>query len=675
MKKICAVLLVLWALSLISGCRDPDNSKAVIVVTITNTSTHIFDGDFITAAAPDASGAITFRLKAEVAGISINQESGQVSFTDAVTTGTEFIVIASAGGFDSDSVVFTAVEESIHFTTPAVIMSGTQIEVKYASGRPQTGITFSLRYPVDYVSVTPEGVLTFVYSRMFTFSGTSPAEGSRPQDGLRDTLTQGTSVIAQTFTVVAEDANGLTAEKTFTASREFFDDFRNGVNYDDWYIITRNWGGNADGGGNRASRADHVQFGSDGLLLFAGGDYHPEINRRRSGSAIATRFPLGAGRYEVRMKVHPRLGVCSAMWTFFWDNIDGNSIDNHEIDFEWPGRLNRNGIPAPQGHPTFESYLVTTWIRENVYRTTFLHHPHAANPAPANDGIWRTFVFEWRTHMVGSHVKGHSVTFYVDGVQVHHEVNDIPFISSNFWLGAWFPARRFQYNGITEAGWAGTPNFEMDVMKVDYFRFTPFEEDPWMKSTEQKYATSINVSRTAGRNEFPQAPLVSVNSLDWARNVGNWVSNPSFEHETPEVRPIPTGTNVPVVSVANAWSVNGGAAIVSNNARTGSRAMNIPSSGSASQMISAVYAGFVLDVSAWVRAAAANAAGIMRVEFLGFLDSQLTGTVNENIIATAGYTNISTRVTLPAGTRRIRLSFLTTSGTIYLDDVEIRMVR
>src|SRR5690606_13413906 len=73
---------------------------------------------------------------------------------------------------------------------------------------------------------------------------------------------------------------------------------------------------------------------------------------KRVGAAIATAYYFGSGRYEVRMKVPPELGVCTAIWTFHYQEFypgdpqyrekpvggkDYYAI-NHEIDMEFPGR-------------------------------------------------------------------------------------------------------------------------------------------------------------------------------------------------------------------------------------------------------------------------------------------------------------------------------------------------
>ena len=73
---------------------------------------------------------------------------------------------------------------------------------------------------------------------------------------------------------------------------------------------------------------------------------------KRVGGAIATKDYFGSGSYEVRMKVLPKFGVSSAIWTFHYQEYYPGHPEyvakpvgapdyyasNHEIDIEMPGR-------------------------------------------------------------------------------------------------------------------------------------------------------------------------------------------------------------------------------------------------------------------------------------------------------------------------------------------------
>jgi hypothetical protein len=188
-----------------------------------------------------------------------------------------------------------------------------------------------------------------------------------------------------------------------------------------------------------------------------------------------------------------------------------------------------------------------------------------------------------------------------------------------------------------------------------------------------------NATAVAARSAFPSAPIASPSALSWSANVGNWASNPGFEHATP-IRTDRTNTSIRFAEL-NAWGVPVAAAgdtpsIVTNNQRTGARALHVPAGTSVNQVITAVYCGYVFDVSVWARGAGAT--GNMRVEFLGFRNEAIggaAGIVDTPINATGTYASISRRVTVPQNARKMRITFAATTGNIFFDDVDIRMVR
>ena len=120
----------------------------------------------------------------------------------------------------------------------------------------------------------------------------------------------------------------------------FFDDFTDGVSKDNWYIGKHSWGANGNGG----VVPQNVNYTDDGVLVLTGnGEYYTSGNVRGvgqrkdgtlTGAALISKFVTGAGRYEVKMKILPRLGACSAFWTYAYDS---ETMGNHEIDIELPG--------------------------------------------------------------------------------------------------------------------------------------------------------------------------------------------------------------------------------------------------------------------------------------------------------------------------------------------------
>ena len=255
-----------------------------------------------------------------------------------------------------------------------------------------------------------------------------------------------------------------------SAAGEFFDDFSNGFDTSKWLIAKKQWGGTNVNGG---VIPQNVSISSDGVLVLTGnGDLYTGslrgINKdgsvradgKRTGACVVTKDYFASGSYEVRMKVLPRLGTCSALWTFFYYEAyhrdplyKGTSpcyVVNHEIDIEQPGRPG-----AALSEFSFNRALCNTWEGENTgeYTANYVDFGY-----PQNDGRWHTYRFDW-------HTNPKKVDFYVDGALKNTCTTNIPTIAGRYWIGVWFPN-----------GWAGTPNFDSDVMLVDWVRITPFNE-------------------------------------------------------------------------------------------------------------------------------------------------------------------------------------------------------
>jgi beta-glucanase (GH16 family) len=263
----------------------------------------------------------------------------------------------------------------------------------------------------------------------------------------------------------------------------FFDDF-SGDSLDDskWLVASKQWGGAEANGG---VVADNVAIRDGKLILTAHGDQYDGpvrgVNKdgsqrphgRRTGASIATMLYFTSGSYEVRMRVAPELGVCSAIWTFHYEEYyPGDAMYqekpvggadyyavNHEIDIEMPGR--------PQAAHTnigFDRALMNTWVGENDDEYTVSYTKLAEGQ---DNHEFHTYRFDWHT---GDEKNAARVDFYVDGRLVQTNTKHVPTLAGRLWLGAWFPA-----------GWAGTPNFRTAELEVDWVRITPFHElgDAW----------------------------------------------------------------------------------------------------------------------------------------------------------------------------------------------------
>lgn len=282
-------------------------------------------------------------------------------------------------------------------------------------------------------------------------------------------------------------AQGLPVEKARLPV--FFDDFEGAaVDTTRWQLVRRNWGGQVDGemSYNGGVLPDNVRVGDGYLVLTARGDHHDGpargVNRngslradgKRTGAALHTATAFASGSYEVRLKVAPELGACSALWTYHYEELPvgargyralagkhlGPYPVNHEIDIELPGR------PGPAHEDiAFDRALMVTWegLEDDEYTTCY-----ARLAAPQDDGAFHTYRFDWHTGDPGGtdHVsQDRRVEFYVDDELVTTTTTTVPTRAGHFWVGVWFPR-----------GWAGVPDFDTAEMVVDWVRITPFGE-------------------------------------------------------------------------------------------------------------------------------------------------------------------------------------------------------
>ena len=250
----------------------------------------------------------------------------------------------------------------------------------------------------------------------------------------------------------------------------FYDDFSDSeLDTDKWLVAEKNWGGTVTENGvtedyNGGVIAENAAV-RDGKLILTGlgNGYTGELrgiardksrraDGKRCGGAIASKEYFGSGSYEIRAKIAPELGCCSAMWTFEYEEHysgDDLQIVNHEIDIEFPGRDKNDDY-------SLSHVLCTTWLTEEDYKTKSVECGNQA------DGEFHTYRFDWHT---GGENEAPRVDYYFDGKLIHTATEYIPTNKSRFWLGLWFPK-----------DWAGTPDFEQTEFVVDYVKITPFHE-------------------------------------------------------------------------------------------------------------------------------------------------------------------------------------------------------
>ena len=286
----------------------------------------------------------------------------------------------------------------------------------------------------------------------------------------------------------------------FNYSKAIFDDFTDGVDYDTWLISEDCWGSNK--GGITVKNLFYTDEGT--LLLRANGNYYSgdEVqgygsvkDGRCTGAALVSKFVTGPGRYQVKMKPFPRLGACTAFWTYSNRPVSGADNDNHEIDIELPGGMT-------SGH-SFEKLMNTNYITEplNDHADYIVSERTNNQVVFLNDGEFHTFGFDWYTNP-------EVIIYYIDDIVTCVSTTFIPYLLSRLWLGVWIS---------TSDGFMGAPDFETDFMEVDWVNYIPFDDTqpftPWDVDI---------VSKSAPRNKYPTSPS--------SKPVVNQVSNGDFEY-------------------------------------------------------------------------------------------------------------------------------------------------
>lgn len=318
------------------------------------------------------------------------------------------------------------------------------------------------------------------------------------------------------FSITAVGCNG-TAPKLYTdylpgervetlASVELdyenavFDDFTNGVDYDRWMIGSGAWGN-----GNGGVVPENVFYTEDGILILRGNGLHyarGEVkgqgilkDGRNTGSAIISKFKTGPGHYEVRMKPLPRLGACTALWTYTYrDPTVYDDADNHEIDIELPGGKTKGSI-------NFKHVLNTNYhtVPLNISKDINLEEVSGGNIINLADGQFHTFGFDWYTDP-------EVIIYYIDGQITAITDLYVPYLQSRLWLGNWFP---------NNSGFVGDSLFETDYMEVDWVKYIPFKDQP-----QEEWDASVSV-KGAERSQYPSSPIILPKA--------NMISNGDFD--------------------------------------------------------------------------------------------------------------------------------------------------
>ena len=288
----------------------------------------------------------------------------------------------------------------------------------------------------------------------------------------------------------------------FDYDKAFFDDFTNGVNYDSWILSEDCWGSNK--GGLTAKNMFYTDEGT--LLLRATGNYYSgdEIrgygqvkDGKCTGASLVSKFVTGPGRYQVKMKPLPRLGACTAFWTYSNRPVPGQQEnDNHEIDIELPGGTH-------YGIHSFKYMMNTNYITEKYMDNSDFVMAEVTNNKiiNLNDGQFHTFGFDWYTNP-------EVVVYSVDGIVTCVSDIFVPYLTTRIWLGVWI-----SFNDA----FMGAPNYESDFMEVDWVKYIPFDY------TQPYTPCSVDqVSISTPRENYPSKPT--------SRPIVNKIANGDFEY-------------------------------------------------------------------------------------------------------------------------------------------------
>lgn len=294
------------------------------------------------------------------------------------------------------------------------------------------------------------------------------------------------------------------------AKNIFFDDFEQGILNDNWTLCDYGWEE-----GNNGLSTDNVSYTTDAdvveaegatggiVVLKSQGSFAADPTHRKRGSALISKPLFGAGLYEVRMKILPRMGACTAAWTYYnnvysdpgYTNPQPDTIRYSEIDIEMPSA--EHGFL--KGLYTAYKYRISGTEVDNVTR-------RVDNDFPFNDGKWHNYAFEWRTEP-GKAI----VNWYIDGKLVSSIASHIPQYTAKYWVGNWFPMQ-----------WAGNPNFEEAYMYVDYVRITEYDEpNGTVTEVTSGGANNANLARNLGSSALPVNNYISNGKFLIAGNSGS----------------------------------------------------------------------------------------------------------------------------------------------------------
>lgn len=425
----------------------------------------------------------------------------------------------------------------------------------------------------------------------------------------------------------------------------FYDGF-NKLQSKSWLVAKGYWGVN-----NGGVSPDNVSITDDGVLVLGGNGLYYTKNEvegfgafkdgRKCGASLISTFKALPGHYEIKMKVHPRIGACTAFWTYGNRPVEGEENENAEIDIELPGG-------SKTGNITFKKSLYTNWITEKASDSVEVgvsEVDSSATYAAYNDNEWHTFGFDWYTDP-------ELVVYYVDGKISNISSTFVPTLAGRLWVGVWFP------NGFT-----GSAEFDRDYMFVDYIKYNPFKNQPYVDYDAVPTSSLSFASESFYSNapiKMPIANKVSNGDFEYAGNLNENDYASQLQSKGWSFRK--------VVSEKKAQSE---VCWVEEGIFNDGYCAFVKDGGVLRQNIEAVYDDYSFNYSFQAKTAAASQTGTLSYIFYGSSeDSELSRemiTINTTDAKT--YTG---NIVAPKGTEKIRLEARASSGSkIYLDDLSL----
>lgn len=438
--------------------------------------------------------------------------------------------------------------------------------------------------------------------------------------------------------ILAGNQLSLLPNVQFDNSKLFFDDFTNGVDYDNWIIGNGAWGS-----GNGGVIPENVFYTDDGILLLRGnGSYYAKgevkgvgtlKDGRNTGAALISKFVTGPGRYEIKMKPLGRLGACTAFWTYNNQTNEGSENDNHEIDIELPGGKS-------DGIISFKNVLNTNYITETFATSQDVNYSSLVEEETYfNDGEFHVFGFDWYTNP-------EMIVYHCDGIVTAVSDVFIPNLQSRLWLGVWFP---------NNAGFVGESLFETDYMEVDWVKYLPFDETQTYVESDPGISVSSALS-----NQYPSSPSTYPEI--------NLVSNGDFEYLS-DHDSNGYGWNFSRLNTET-QEINQVCYPTSNGGYQDSYGVTIKDGGYLYTNIDSVYEGYEYTLSFKAKSTGSDSNVV-----LNFLNSYSSRAIEYETIGIEGdeWKTYEISVTAPYDSYSIRLEFYNkqSQSTMQIDNVEL----